>query len=413
MTSRVKSSRRRPRTFSIARSTIRNSCSASPRHARACGEPDDFRRFVDRAHALGLGVILDVVYNHLDPDGAYHRELSPHYYSAPHANEWGEALNFDGPESGPVREFFVADAGYWIEEFHLDGLRLDATQSIHDTSPEHVLVALARRARQAAGGRRILLVAENEPQDVRLLRPPGEGGFDLDALWNDDFHHAARVAVTGRREGYYTDYRGTPQELVSAVKRGFLYQGQRSVWQGKRRGTPTAGVAPHRFVAYLQNHDQVANPGRGERLHRLTTPGRFRAVTALLLLAPQTPLLFQGQEFCASAPWVFFADHHPALARAVGRDGGSSSPSSRASPRPTRSGPSSTPPTPPPSSAAGSTSTSAAGTPRPARFTPTCCACAARPRSSAAWSGSAWTGRSSARKRWRSAPSAPATVWSS
>lgn len=286
---------------------------------RLYGEPDDFRRFVDRAHAVGLAVILDVVYNHLGPDGAYHREFAPGYYSSAHASEWGEALDFDGPESGPVREFFVANAGYWIDEFHLDGLRLDATQAIHDTSAEHVLAAIARRARRAAGRRRVLLHAENEPQDVRLLRPPAEGGFDIDALWNDDFHHAARVAVTGHREGYYTDYRGTPQELVSAVKRGFLYQGQRYVWQGKRRGTPTVGFAPHRFVAYLQNHDQVANSGRGERLHRLTTPGRFRAITALFLLAPPTPLLFQGQEFCASAPWVFFADHHPELAAAVRR----------------------------------------------------------------------------------------------
>ncbi len=284
---------------------------------RLYGEPDDFRRFVDRAHALGLGVILDVVYNHLGPDGAFHREFSADYYSARYANEWGDALNFDGANAGPVREFFIANAGYWIDEFHLDGLRLDATQTIHDASDDHILAAIGRRVREAARGRATLLVAENESQDVTLLRPAASGGHGLDMSWNDDFHHAARVALTGRNEAYYTDYHGTPQELVSAAKWGYLYQGQHYHWQRKRRGTPTRDIAPSALVTYLQNHDQVANAGRGERLHQLTDPGRFRAVTALLLLGPQTPLLFQGQEFCASSPWLFFADHTPELATLV------------------------------------------------------------------------------------------------
>ena len=284
---------------------------------RLYGEPDDFRRFVARAHALGLGVILDVVYNHLGPDGAFHRQFSPDYYSTRYDNEWGDPLNFDGPDAGPVREFFIANAGYWIDEYHLDGLRFDATHTIHDASPEHVLAAMSRRAREAAGCRSIVLVVENEPQDVALVRPLPRGGAGLDMIWNDDFHHSARVAVTGRNEAYYTDYLGAPQELVSALKRGFLYQGQRYSWQRKRRGTPTLDVAPSALVGYLQNHAQVANSGRGQRLHQLTDGGRFRAITAVLLLAPQTPLLFQGQEFCASAPWFFFADHNAELAPLV------------------------------------------------------------------------------------------------
>lgn len=284
------------------------------------GEPDDFRGFVDHAHGLGLGVILDVVYNHLGPDGNYLKNFSPHYFTDRYENEWGEALNFDGEESGPVREYFVTNAGYWIEEFHLDGLRLDATQQIFDQSPENVLAAIGKRVREAARGRATLVVAENEPQDARLARSAEQGGYGLDGLWNDDFHHASRVALTGRAEAYYSDYRGAPQEFISAVKHGTLFQGQRYGWQGKRRGTPARGLRPAQFVIYTENHDQVANSSRGLRLHQLTSPGRLRAMTALLLLAPGTPMLFQGQEFAASAPFLFFADHSVELNRKV-RDG--------------------------------------------------------------------------------------------
>jgi maltooligosyltrehalose trehalohydrolase len=284
---------------------------------RLYGSPDDLRRFVDQAHALGLGVILDVVYNHLGPDGCYLQQFSPHYFTDRYGNEWGDALNFDGPEAGPVREFFVSNAGYWIDEFHLDGLRLDATQTIHDRSAEHIVAALVRQARAMARGRDVVIVAENEPQDVRLVEPPAAGGFGGDALWNDDFHHAARVALTGCREAYYTDYQGSAQELLSAVKWGFLYQGQRYRWQNKARGTPTFGLSPATFVAYLQNHDQIANSATGARLDRLGHPGAYRALTALLCLAPWTPLLFQGQEYGAATPWVYFADHGGELGRQV------------------------------------------------------------------------------------------------
>ncbi|HEX5581654.1 MAG TPA: malto-oligosyltrehalose trehalohydrolase, partial [Gemmatimonadaceae bacterium] len=283
---------------------------------RLYGTPDDLRSFVDRAHQLGIGVILDVVYNHLGPDGNYLRAFAPHYFSAI-ATEWGEAINFDGEHCGPVREYFLANARYWIDEFHLDGLRLDATQSIHDRSEPHILAEITATVRDAAAGRETIVIGENEPQASRLMRPTREGGQGLDGLWNDDFHHSAMVALTGQREAYYTPHLGRPQEFVSAAKHGFLYQGQRYHWQEKRRGTAALDLAPWRFVHFTQNHDQVANSARGLRAHQLSSPGRHRAMTALLLLGPQTPMLFMGQEFAASAPFLYFADHEPALARRV------------------------------------------------------------------------------------------------
>jgi maltooligosyltrehalose trehalohydrolase len=281
------------------------------------GTPDDFRRFVDTAHGAGLGVILDVVYNHLGPAGNYLRTFAPAVFTDRHENEWGESINFDGPDAAPVREFFIANAGYWIDEFHLDGLRLDATQSIHDRSDENILAALGVRARRAAGERSIVIVAENEPQNTRLVRPLVDGGYGLDALWNDDFHHSAMVALTGRAEAYYSDTRGEPQEFVSAAKYGYLFQGQQYSWQRDRRGSPSWALPPSAFVVFTQNHDQVANSACGLRGHELTSPGRWRAMTALLLLLPATPMLFQGQEFSASAPFLFFADFEPELAAAV------------------------------------------------------------------------------------------------
>jgi maltooligosyltrehalose trehalohydrolase len=285
--------------------------------SRLYGRPDDMRRFVDAAHRLGLGVFLDVVYNHLGPDGNYLEQYSDRYFTQKHSTPWGKALNFDGTDSGPVREFFAANAAYWIDEFHLDGLRLDATNTIFDDSPEYILASVGRAARAAARGRDIALVAEDESQRARLVRPVEQGGCGLDGVWNDDFHHSARVALTGRNEAYYRDFQGTPQELVSAVKWGYLYQGQRCAWQKKRRGTPAWDMPPSAFVSYLENHDQVANSGRGLRPHQLSSPGRHRALTALLLLAPGTPLLFQGQEFACTSPFLFFADHKPELAKLV------------------------------------------------------------------------------------------------
>jgi maltooligosyltrehalose trehalohydrolase len=287
---------------------------------RLYGRPDDFRRFVDRAHALGIAVILDVVYNHLGPDGNYLTAFSAAYFTDRYANEWGEAINFDGTDAGPVREFFLANAGYWIDEYHLDGLRLDATQQIFDRSEDHILAAIVRQVREAASGRITFVVGENERQEARLLRPPERSGYGLDALWNDDFHHSATVALTGHREAYYTDYRGRPGEFIAAAKHGFLYQGQHYQWQKKARGTPSLDLAADCFVVFLQNHDQVANSGGGQRCHALASPGRLRAMTAYFLLMPGIPMLFQGQEFGASTPFFYFADHESQLAGAV-RDG--------------------------------------------------------------------------------------------
>jgi maltooligosyltrehalose trehalohydrolase len=275
---------------------------------RLYGRPDEFRRFVDRAHSLGIAVILDVVYNHVGTDGNYLGEFTGHYFSRKYTTDWGDAINFDGPESGPVREFFVANARYWIDEFHLDGLRLDATQNIYDESERHILADITEAVRSAAQDRVALVVAENEPQQTRLVRPPRRGGYGMDALWNDDFHHSAVVALTGRNEAYYTDYLGTAAEFVAAAKHGYLYQGQYYKWQKKRRGTSTAGIGPSAFVTFIENHDQVANSAWGERMSRRAEPALLRAMTALVLLGPGTPMLFQGQEFGSSRRFFYFAD---------------------------------------------------------------------------------------------------------
>lgn len=272
------------------------------------GSPDDLRFFIDRAHAIGLGVILDVVYNHFGPDGNYLGVFSDDYINRDRPNEWGDCINFDGRNSAPVREFFISNGGYWIDEFHFDGFRFDATQSIHDQSDEYIVGAVGRAARKAAGKRTIVLVAENEPQETKLIKPRSEGGDDLDALWNDDWHHSALVALTGNREAYFTDYLGNPQEFISAAKYGYLFQGQPYVWQEAPRGYSARGASPAAFVCFIENHDQVANTPFGERVRFLTSPGRYRAMVALLLLGPWTPLLFQGQEFGATSAFRYFSD---------------------------------------------------------------------------------------------------------
>lgn len=290
-------------------------CWFAPSHLY--GRPDDLRRFVDIAHGLGLGVLLDVVYNHYGPEGCYLREFSDQYTSEHHRSEWGDSPNFDGPGCAAVREMVLANVAMWIGEYHLDGLRLDATQSLFDDSSPHILEEIGDQVRSSAGRRRTLVVNENEPQQARLVRPRSRGGMGLDMIWNDDWHHSAMVAATGHDEAYYTDYRGSAQEFVSSAKYGFLYQGQWYRWQGQRRGAPALDLEPVRFVHFLQNHDQVANSGHGERLHQQCNPARWRALSALLLLGPQTPMLFQGQEFACSAPFLFFADHPAELAEQV------------------------------------------------------------------------------------------------
>lgn len=283
------------------------------------GSPDDFRRFVNAAHSHRISVILDVVYNHLGPDGNYLGKFSQSYFTDRYQTDWGTAINFDGPESAPIREFFLANTTYWIEEFHLDGLRLDATQNIYDNAPpaKHILSEIGERARAAGQGRTIVLIAENEPQKSQLCRPIAHDGYGLNAVWNDDYHHSAMVALTGRKEAYYTDYFGTPQEFISAAKYGYLYQGQWYSWQKQHRGEPGFDLPLASYINFIQNHDQVANSGRGLRAHQLSSLALYRAIMGLTLLMPGTPMLFQGQEFAASTPFLYFADHRRELATMV------------------------------------------------------------------------------------------------
>jgi len=289
----------------------------SPTHLY--GGPDDLRQFVDAAHERGLSVILDVVYNHLGPDGNYLDSFARDYFTDRYPNEWGKALNFDGDGSEPVREFFIENARYWIDEYRFDGLRLDATQSIIDHSPRHVVAEITEAAREAGRrqNKRIFICAENEPQEARLAQPVARGGHGCDALWNDDFHHTARVALGGRREAYYHDYLGSPQELISALKWGYLYQGQHYHWQKKPRGDSALELDATSFITYIQNHDQIANSLTGARIQALTSPALLRAVTTFWLLSPPTPMLFQGQEFGASGPFLYFADHNRELSPVV------------------------------------------------------------------------------------------------
>jgi maltooligosyltrehalose trehalohydrolase len=286
--------------------------------ARAYGGPEALRRLVDAAHARGLAVILDVVYNHLGPDGNYLREFSSDYFTGRHTTPWGEALNFDGPDSRPVRDFFVANACYWAHEYHLDGLRLDATHAILDDSPTHILAEIAARVHQSLPpDRRFLFIAENEQNDPRIVRPAAEGGLGLDAVWADDFHHQVRVALTGEREGYYADYTGTADDLAATIRQGWFYNGQRSAYLDRPRGAPADDLAAPHFVYCIQNHDQVGNRALGERLNHMIDLAGYRAASVLLLLSPYTPLLWMGQEWAATTPFLYFTDHHAELGRLV------------------------------------------------------------------------------------------------
>ncbi|OWW02402.1 malto-oligosyltrehalose trehalohydrolase [Rhizobium sp. R72] len=280
------------------------------------GTPDDLRAFVDAAHQLNISVIVDVVYNHFGHGNRF-ADFTPDYFTDRYENEWGQSINFDGRNSHGVREYIAQNAAYWIDEYHLDGLRIDATQALFDQSPEHIISVIARTARGAAGNRRIILISENEPQEAGMVRHQQDGGYGLDALWNDDFHHSAMVAITGRREAYYHDHRGSAQEFVSAAKYGYLFQGQRYDWQDAGRGSPALDLTAQNFVHFLQNHDQIANSTSGARISEVAAPARLRAMTALLLLGPQIPMLFQGQEFAATAPFCYFADRVGELARNV------------------------------------------------------------------------------------------------
>lgn len=275
---------------------------------RNYGAPEDLRLFVQEAHRIGIGVILDVVYNHFGPDGNYLSEFSDHYFKK-EETEWGSAINFDGEESQWTRQFFIENGGYWVEEFHFDGLRLDACHSIVDASTPHILVEIRKKMEEKSRGRALFITAENEKQESHFVASEEEGGLGLNAVYDEDFHHTAFVQLTKKREAYLGDYAGRAQEFVSSIRHNFLYQGQWYDWQKQGRGSPALGMKASHFIHFLENHDQMANTGQGLRLAMMSHPKAYRAMTTLLLLGPQIPMLFQGQEFCSSSPFYFFCEH--------------------------------------------------------------------------------------------------------
>jgi maltooligosyltrehalose trehalohydrolase len=287
--------------------------------ARCYGHPDDLRRLVNAVHAQGLAVFLDVVYNHLGPDGNYLGAFSPYYFTERHQTPWGPAINFDGEHSQLVRQFFIENALYWLHEFHIDGLRLDATHAIADDSPRHFLAELSERVHEsfAAAKRRPLLIAEDSRNLARMMKPVAEGGWGMDAVWADDLHHQVRRALAGDRDGYFQDYSGSTEDIAATIRKGWFYCGQKSVFLGRSRGSDPAGLAPEQFVVCIQNHDQAGNRAFGDRLHHKLDLAAYRAASALLLSCPQTPLLFMGQEWAASSPFQFFTDHHEGLGKLV------------------------------------------------------------------------------------------------
>jgi maltooligosyltrehalose trehalohydrolase len=280
--------------------------------SRAYGTPDDLRTLVDAAHQAGLAVILDVVYNHLGPDGNYLGAYSDRYFNPSHHTPWGDAFNLDSLDSRPVRDLFSQNPVYWIKEFHIDGFRLDATQAIPDDSPKHLIQEIAEQV-QALGG---FVICEDPRNERRIVLAREQGGYGCDAVWADDFHHVVRVQMTHEDEGYMGYFKGTMEELLKILRVGWLFTGELQK-DGIPRGTPGGDIAPQRFVHCISNHDQVGNRARGDRLHQIISPESYRAASALLLLDPYTPMLFMGQEWGASSPFLYFTDHHEELGKGV------------------------------------------------------------------------------------------------
>lgn len=286
---------------------------------RCYGRPEELKRLIDEAHRLGLMVLLDVVYNHFGPEGNYLHLYAPQFFTSRHRTPWGTAINFDGEASRTVRDFFIHNAVYWLEEFHFDGLRLDAVHAIADDSEPDILVELAQAVQGGPGRtRHVHLVLENDDNEARYLGRREDGLHGYEAQWNDDFHHAAHVLLTGECDGYYADYVGEPVRLLArALAEGYAYQGEHSVFRGRARGEPAVGLPVSAFVNFLQNHDQIGNRAFGERLAALAPPEAIRAGLALLLLSPSIPLLFMGEEFGCTQPFPFFCNFEGELARAV------------------------------------------------------------------------------------------------
>jgi len=284
---------------------------------RAYGGVDGLKRLVNAAHALGLNIVLDVVFNHLGPTGNYLGHFGPYFHSDLHT-EWGGAVvNLDGPGSHEVRRFFLDNARYWVEHFHFDGLRLDAVHALIDRSHVHLLEQLARdlKAAQWPG----VLIAESDLNDARIIRGLEDQGYGMHAQWSDDLHHSLRTALTGETHGYYSDFATEPLTLVArALEEGFVYQGQLSQWRGREHGGPLGFAPLKRLLAYAQTHDQVGNDARGRRLSHITGLEKAKAAMALVMLSPMTPMLFMGEEWAASTPFLYFTDHQdPEVARAT------------------------------------------------------------------------------------------------
>ena len=282
------------------------------------GGPEGLKRLVDACHARGLAVILDVVYNHLGPAGNYLSQFGP-YFTDRHHTPWGQAVNLDGPDSGEVRRFFIDNALMWLRDYHMDGLRLDAIHALVDTSAIHFLEELGQAVDRLTAnlGRHLVLIAESDLNDPRVIWRPEAGGYGMDAQWSDDFHHALHAALTGERSGYYEDF-GDLAHLARALERSFVYGGQYSAHRRRRHGRPPTGLPSSRFLAYLQNHDQIGNRATGERISHLVSPGCAMIGAALVLTSPYVPMLFMGEEWGASAPFQYFTDHEdPELGKAV------------------------------------------------------------------------------------------------
>jgi maltooligosyltrehalose trehalohydrolase len=282
------------------------------------GGPAGMVRFVDACHGRGLGVILDVVYNHLGPSGNYLGEFGP-YFTERHDTPWGPAVNFDDRGSDEVRRFFIDNALMWLRDYRVDGLRLDAVHAIVDTSAVHILEELAMEVEALAAevGRPLWLIPESDLNDPRLLWSQERGGYGLHAQWSDDFHHAVHAAVTGEDTGYYGDF-GSVEDIAIALRHAYVYGGRRSRYRGRRHGRSSTGLGGHRFLGYIQNHDQVGNRAQGDRLGQLVGPELQKVAAALVLTAPFIPMLFQGEEWAASSPFQYFTDHDdPELADAV------------------------------------------------------------------------------------------------
>ena len=288
----------------------------APHHAY--GAPDDLKKFVDVCHAQGLAVILDVVYNHLGPSGNYLAKFAL-YFTKKFSSAWGEGINFDGPESDEVRRFFCDNALMWLRDFHFDGLRLDAVHGIVDTSATHILEQLKIEVEELSTqlDRHLVLIPESDLNDPRLLWSRERGGYQLDAQWSDDFHHALHTVLTGEHDGYYSDF-GAISCLTKALRHAYVYDGEFSPHRQRVHGRSASGLSGHRFLGYLQNHDQIGNRARGERSSHLMSPKKLKIAAALVMTSPFVPMLFQGEEWAASTPFFYFTDYQePELAKAV------------------------------------------------------------------------------------------------